>query len=86
MVAKATNQGLKAQINGIKVGKKYLIKPRKKLKRKSKMKTRTLTGIEHIKKCTSQGTGGRGRGVKISTSHMNKSKKRSYKAYKGQGR
>ena len=50
------------------------------------MKTRTLTGIEHIKKCTSQGTGGRGRGVKISTSHMNKHKRKSYKAYRGQGR
>ena len=38
------------------------------------------------KKCTSQGTGGRGRRVKIGTSTMNKSKKRSQKAYRGQGR
>ncbi len=38
------------------------------------------------RKCTSQGQGGRGRRVKISMSHMNKSKKRSYKKYRGQGR
>ncbi len=38
------------------------------------------------KKCTSQGAGGRGRRVKISTSTMNKDKKRSHKAYRGQGR
>ena len=38
------------------------------------------------KKCTSQGTGGRGRRVKIGTSSMNKSKKRSIKKYRGQGR
>ena len=42
--------------------------------------------IAKPKKCTSQGTGGRGRSCKISTKTMNKSKKRSYKAYKGQGR
>ncbi len=38
------------------------------------------------KKCTSQGQGGRSRRTKISTSTMNKSKKRSHKAYRGQGR
>ena len=38
------------------------------------------------KKCTSQGRGGRGRRIKIGTSTMNKSKKRSHKAYRGQGR
>ena len=38
------------------------------------------------RKCTSQGQGGRGRRVKISMSHMNKSKKRSYKKYRGQGK
>ena len=42
--------------------------------------------INHVKKSTSQGTGGRGRRVKISTKHMNKNKKKSYKAYRGQGR
>ena len=42
--------------------------------------------ITHVKKSTSQGTGGRGRRVKISTKHMNKNKKKSYKAYRGQGR
>ncbi len=38
------------------------------------------------KKATSQGQGGRSRRVKISTKTMNKSKKRSHKAYRGQGR
>ena len=42
--------------------------------------------IAKPKKCTSQGTGGRGRRCKISTKTMNKSKKRSHKAYRGQGR
>ena len=37
-----------------------------------------------VKKCTSQGVGGRGRKTKISMSHMNKSKKRSHKKYRGQ--
>jgi hypothetical protein len=43
---------------------------------------------EHIpvEKRTSQGTGGRGRGVRISTATMNKSKKRCHKKYRGQGR
>ena len=38
------------------------------------------------RKATSQGTGGRSRRVKISTSTMNNSKKRSHKKYRGQGR
>ena len=38
------------------------------------------------KKSTSQGIGGRGRRVKVSTSAMNKNKKRSHKKYRGQGR
>ena len=38
------------------------------------------------KKLTSQGTGGRGRGTRIATATMNKSKKRSHKKYRGQGR
>lgn len=42
--------------------------------------------INHVKKATSQGVGGRGRSVKCSLSHMNKHKKRSYKKYRGQGR
>lgn len=47
-----------------------------------------ISKFEKIKprKCTSQGVGGRGRRIKISTSTMNKSKKRSHKAYRGQGR
>jgi len=49
-------------------------------------KTKVIQSIEHTKKVTSQGTGGRSRGIKISTKHMNKNKKRSYKSYRGQGR
>ena len=41
---------------------------------------------ESPKKCTSQGTGGRGRRTKISTSTMNKNKRRQFKKYRGQGR
>lgn len=37
-------------------------------------------------KCSSIGQGGRGRKTKIAMSTMNKSRKRSYKAYRGQGR
>jgi len=37
-------------------------------------------------KCSSIGTGGRGRRVKISMSTMNKSRKASHKNYRGQGR
>ena len=43
----------------------------------------THTGV---KKSSSQGVGGRGSKVKISTSTINKNKKRSYKKYRGQGR
>ena len=50
------------------------------------VKHKTIQAIEHTKKSTSQGTGGRSRGIKISTAHMNKHKRRSYKAYRGQGR
>ena len=43
--------------------------------------------VNSTKKVTSQGIGGRGRRVKISTKHMNKHKKRSTKRkYRGQGR
>ena len=38
------------------------------------------------RKCSSIGQGGRGRRVKIGMSTMNKSKKRSHKKYRGQGR
>jgi len=51
------------------------------------VKTRGFTTTHvSVKKCTSQGTGGRSRRTKISMSHMNKHKKRSYKKYRGQGR
>ena len=39
-----------------------------------------------VRKCSSIGQGGRGRRCKIGMSTMNKSKKRSYKHYNGQGR
>ena len=42
--------------------------------------------LDHNKKCTSQGQGGRGRRIKIGMSTMNKSKRRSYKRYRGQGK
>ena len=44
------------------------------------------TTIKATKKCSSIGQGGRGRSTKISSSTMNKSKKRSHKRYRGQGR
>ena len=44
------------------------------------------SAITPTRKTTSQGAGGRGRRCKIGMSTMNKSKKRSHKAYKGQGR
>ena len=50
------------------------------------LRTKVIQSIEHVKKSTSQGTGGRSRTIKISTKHMNKNKKRSYKEYRGQGR
>jgi len=45
-----------------------------------------MSAITPSRKATSQGTGGRGRSVKVSMSTMNKSKKRSYKKYRGQGK
>ena len=45
-----------------------------------------LRGIESSPKSSSIGQGGRGRKTKISMSTMNKSKKRTHKAYRGQGR
>jgi|TARA_Y100000114_G_C11698698_1_gene297346 hypothetical protein len=48
-------------------------------------KTKIL--IKSTKKVTSQGIGGRGRKVKISTKHMNKHKRRRTKRkYRGQGK
>ena len=47
---------------------------------------RKASAITPTRKTTSQGTGGRGRRVKVSMSTMNKSKKRSHKKYRGQGR
>ena len=44
------------------------------------------SAITPTRKTTSQGAGGRGRRVKISMSTMNKSKKRSHKSYRGQGK
>ncbi len=38
------------------------------------------------KKSSSQGVGGRGRTTKVAMSTMNKKKKLSHKAYRGQGR
>jgi len=43
-------------------------------------------GVSGTKKSTSQGIGGRGRKTKISMSTMNKSKKKSHKKYRGQGK
>lgn len=45
-----------------------------------------ITTIKPTRKCSSIGQGGRGRSTKISFSTMNKSKKRSHKKYRGQGR
>ena len=42
--------------------------------------------LDHNKKCTSQGQGGRGRRIKIGMSTMNKNKRRSHKKYRGQGK
>jgi hypothetical protein len=49
-------------------------------------KAKQIITIEPTRKCTSQGQGGRGRRIKIAMSTMNKSKKKSYKKYRGQGR
>lgn len=47
-----------------------------------------LKAFAHVgtRKSSSIGTGGRGRKTKIAMSTMNKSKKRSHKKYRGQGR
>ena len=44
------------------------------------------SSITPSRKCSSIGQGGRGRRCKIGMSTMNKSKKRSTKNYRGQGR
>ena len=49
-------------------------------------KAKQIITIDPTKKSTSQGQGGTGRRIKIAMSTMNKSKKRSYKKYRGQGR
>lgn len=49
-------------------------------------RAKLIQSIDHVKKSSSQGIGGRGRRIKIAMSTMNKSKKRSYKKYRGQGR
>ena len=47
---------------------------------------KNYTSHQPTKKSSSQGTGGRGRKVKIGMSTMNKHKRRSYKKYRGQGK
>jgi hypothetical protein len=49
-------------------------------------KTKVTTTITPTKKGTSQGSGGRGRSTKITTSTMNKAARRAHKKYRGQGR
>jgi hypothetical protein len=49
-------------------------------------KYKKTSAIVSTRKSTSQGTGGRGRRVKVGMSTMNKHKKRSHKKYRGQGR
>ncbi len=51
----------------------------------SKLKHRSVMNGSG-RKSSSIGNGGRGRTTKIAMSTMNKSKKRSHKAYRGQGR
>tara|TARA_Y100001937_G_scaffold82125_1_gene111144 strand:- start:969 stop:1121 length:153 start_codon:yes stop_codon:yes gene_type:complete len=50
------------------------------------MRSLRTTTITPSRKSSSIGNGGRGRRVKIATSTMNKSKKRSLKKYRGQGK
>lgn len=50
------------------------------------MKALRIKSITPTRKSSSIGVGGRGRRVKIATSTMNKSKKRSLKKYRGQGK
>ena len=47
---------------------------------------RKVSTITPTRKSSSIGQGGRGRRTKISTSTMNKHKRRSHKKYRGQGR
>ena len=49
-------------------------------------RARIIGGLDSTKKSSSIGQGGRGRRTKISMSTMNKNKKKSHKAYRGQGR
>ncbi len=51
-------------------------------------KSKGAYSVTHVgtRKSSSIGQGGRGRRVKIGMSTMNKSKKRSHKRYRGQGR
>jgi NADH:ubiquinone oxidoreductase subunit F (NADH-binding) len=49
-------------------------------------RAKQIVTIDHVKKATSQGRGGRGRRIKVAMSTMNKHKKRSHKRYGGQGR
>ena len=48
--------------------------------------TNRISALLGVRKASSQGVGGRGRKVKCATSTMNKSKRRSYKKHRGQGR
>jgi len=50
------------------------------------MRSLKIVAITPSRKSSSIGQGGRGRRVKISMSTMNKSRKRSHKKYRGQGR
>ena len=50
------------------------------------MRSLKITAITPSRKSSSIGRGGRGRRCKIAMSTMNKSKKRSLKKYRGQGK
>ena len=51
------------------------------------VRAKTFKSIDHVKQSTSQGIGGRGRRIKISTKTMNKNKKRLTKRkYRVQGK
>jgi len=52
----------------------------------AKIFKKTGSSLTPTRKASSIGQGGRGRSVKIARSTMNKSKKRSHKNYRGQGR
>ncbi len=49
-------------------------------------RAKQIITIDHVRKATSQGVGGRGRRIKCAMATMNKHKKRSYKKYRGQGK